>query len=370
AEGKKRKRHLYDSRGFLSRESLLDDDQKVLSETYFSPKGKTCLEKVNHYDQNKVETEIRIHHKKQKLCLKNEEDLITLFLDELLTNQDVAISDKNVLVAASLLKATKVGKRIAILHSKHYSGFDPKIGNISGVYKEVFNHLDQFDSIVCSTERQRNDLVTRFGNENKFVCIPVGIRKDIRKKRAILKQDITIRLGVVARYYAEKRLDHVIKAFKKVHSLIPNTELHLFGFGDARERFKTEKELIRLTKQLNLSEAVKFRGYLVELDDEYKKMHAILLTSSYEGFCLALLEGISYGIPAISYDINYGPKEMIDSGTSGYLVTNGCIEELADKVIETVSDPSEYAAFSKRSFDKSKDFSKEIIKNKWNQLII
>lgn len=367
---KKRKRQLYDSRGFLSIELLLGQDQKVLAETYYSPKGERKIEKFYHYEQLRKVTLIHVYEKNDVSILENEEDLMTLFLKRLLTKEDVAICDKNILIAASLIQVSNVGKKIAVLHSKHYSGTDPMEGAVSAPYRTVFANLDQFDYVICSTTQQQQDLWRRFGKKKMFVCIPVGIRKEVSRNELKVKEETVIRIGVVARYYAEKRLDHVIQAFNKLHATLPNTELHLFGFGDSREKFKTEKELIQQTNRLNLTEAVKFRGYLVDLSEEYKKMHMILLTSSYEGFCLALLEGISYGIPAVSYDINYGPKEMIDSENSGYLIPDGDIEELADKVIEILQTPSKYEKFSNNSFERSKKFSKENIKSKWESLLL
>lgn len=368
--GKKKKRQLFDSRGFLSCESLLDENLQIINERYFSPKGITCIEKFYDHEKKNENLLIKVHEKEgTSTVLKQEKELIIFFLRKLLTKKDTVISDKNILVADALIQVSEVGKKIAILHSKHYLGTDSQKGRISGPYREVFSDLDKFDYVVCSTGQQQADLALRFNNAEKFVCIPVGIRKDVRKNRSNIVRKKPIKIGVVARYYEEKRLDHVIKAFKIIHSILPFTELHLYGFGDGRENYKTEKELIRLTNQLNLKEAVKFRGYLLDLDEEYKKMHLILLTSRFEGFCLALLEGISYGIPAISYDINYGPREMIDSGSSGYLVTNSCIDELARKVIHLLSDAKQYDDFSKESFKKSKEFSKQRILDKWEQII-
>ena len=39
-----------------------------------------------------------------------------------------------------------------------------------------------------------------------------------------------------------------------------------------------------------------------------------------EGFSLALLESLAHGVPTISYNIKYGPKEMINNGENGYLI--------------------------------------------------
>ncbi len=40
-----------------------------------------------------------------------------------------------------------------------------------------------------------------------------------------------------------------------------------------------------------------------------------------EGFSLALLESLAHGVPVISYDIKYGPNELITPDFNGYLIT-------------------------------------------------
>lgn len=51
-----------------------------------------------------------------------------------------------------------------------------------------------------------------------------------------------------------------------------------------------------------------------------------------EGFSLALLESLAHGVPVISYDIKYGPNELITSDFNGYLITKNDEDALFDKV--------------------------------------
>ena len=61
---------------------------------------------------------------------------------------------------------------------------------------------------------------------------------------------------------------------------------------------------------------------------EFQKSKASLLTSSFEGFGLSVMESINVGCPVISYDVRYGPSEIIDHGKNGYLVEQDNISEL------------------------------------------
>ena len=48
-----------------------------------------------------------------------------------------------------------------------------------------------------------------------------------------------------------------------------------------------------------------------DLSQEYNNAYLSIVTSNMEGFSLALLEGQSFGVPTISYDIKYGPNELV-----------------------------------------------------------
>ncbi len=67
---------------------------------------------------------------------------------------------------------------------------------------------------------------------------------------------------------------------------------------------------------------VYLRGFLkVSYTKEYSDAYLSLITSNMEGFSLALLESLAHGVPVISYDIKYGPNELITPDFNGYLIT-------------------------------------------------
>nr|MBO8492382.1 glycosyltransferase [Staphylococcus aureus] len=72
--------------------------------------------------------------------------------------------------------------------------------------------------------------------------------------------------------------------------------------------------------------------FLSNLDQEYSDAYLSLITSNMEGFSLALLESLAHGVPVISYDVDYGPSELIQDGFNGYLVPPGDINQMVEKV--------------------------------------
>src|SRR5699024_1759779 len=53
------------------------------------------------------------------------------------------------------------------------------------------------------------------------------------------------------------------------------------------------------------------------------------LTSKTEGFGLVVMESLNAGCPVVSYDLNYGPSDLIQNGKNGILVEQNNINELA-----------------------------------------
>lgn len=59
---------------------------------------------------------------------------------------------------------------------------------------------------------------------------------------------------------------------------------------------------------------------------------ALILTSSFEGFPMVLLEAISRGLPCISSDCMTGPKDIIKDGINGYLYKLNDLNDLHVKL--------------------------------------
>lgn len=362
---RKTERHLYDYRGFLSLRRVLDSNNQSIADFYYSPEGKIKLER---YFDRENQVYYQYFGKNQTHYLKGDQALQKLFLDLFLKDEDIVVLDGSKSFGEALVNSTFGGEIIAVLHSKHYIGYDPQ-NALNSSNKVALQNLERIYKVITASELQRQDVVERFHNPEQVVTIPVGVRTEVPKNQVIIDKEKPIKIGVVARYSVEKRLDHAIRAFSLVHQVYPNSELHLYGFSDARDNYKTQRELVQLAKSLNVYSAVKFRGYITDLTKEYQQIHIKILTSLYEGFCLAILEAISRGIPTVAYDIKYGPSDMIDDDSSGYLVENGNYEQLADRILRLIDNPYRYQAFSNQAYQKAKDFSKEKILELWQTIL-
>ena len=63
---------------------------------------------------------------------------------------------------------------------------------------------------------------------------------------------------------------------------------------------------------LGINNKVYFAGRSNKVEDFYKKASIVLLSSAYEGFPNVLIEGLTMGRPFISFDIETGPRAILD----------------------------------------------------------
>jgi len=93
-----------------------------------------------------------------------------------------------------------------------------------------------------------------------------------------------------------------------------------------------------------------------------------IMTSLFEGFGMVLLEATQYKLPLISYDINYGPKEIIENGVNGYLVESGNIDLLSEKISEFIDNADKRRIMSNMAYISLNRFDERNITNQWIEL--
>src|SRR5699024_7158895 len=140
-----------------------------------------------------------------------------------------------------------------------------------------------------------------------------------------------------------KRIDHTIKAFRNVVRKIPDAKLEIWGKGDQ------EKPLRKLIKRLGLGKNISLEGYTHHPDAIYQKALFTVLTSKSEGFALSVMESMYNETPVISYDVKYGPADMIEDGNNGFIIDNGSIEQLTDRMIYMFENPGQTREMGKRA---------------------
>jgi len=132
------------------------------------------------------------------------------------------------------------------------------------------------------------------------------------------------------RYMTEKGFDRLLKVWSLVNKQFYDWHLYIFGNGD-RTAYQRIAEHMQLCNTVHLMPATK------DIAEEFSKSSIYVMSSRYEGFGLVLAEAMSCGLPCVSFDCPYGPREIIRDGEDGFLVEDGNIDELAQKLKQLMS---------------------------------
>ena len=175
-------------------------------------------------------------------------------------------------------------------------------------------------------------LIAGFPNE---VDLPAE-RERISLRRELGIADDEYLLVNVARIHPEKAHDQLLKSFRMIHEKVPKARLWISGVGYP----SLERELRELSKSLGLESAVRFVGYQPNL---WPMLHAadLMVHSSHaEGVPIAILYGMSAGLPIVVSDVG-GVYEVVHQNETGIRVAENDVEAFANTAIRLLENPVE-----------------------------
>jgi poly(glycerol-phosphate) alpha-glucosyltransferase len=249
---------------------------------------------------------------------------------------------------------------VVTLHVVHASHLEPGSGRPMGTLREsrlyVMERLDQWDGVVFLTKQQLGEVDALLGPGHNRHVIPHG--RFVPKEPPTHKR--AKRHGVMlTSLNKRKQISHAIKAMTRVGRLgLRRATLDVWGQGPYQER---------LQAAIDKSGApVELRGYSDHAWKEFDKASFSLLTSSNEAFGLVLVESMGHGCIPISYDMPYGPSEIITHGVNGFLVPEDDITGIATEVRRIArSTTSELAPIREAAYRRALEFDDESVTEKW-----
>ncbi|MGW1887882.1 glycosyltransferase family 4 protein [Streptomyces sp. NPDC001970] len=134
------------------------------------------------------------------------------------------------------------------------------------------------------------------------------------------------------RLAAEKQYDVLIEAFGKVVAARPEWTLRICGWGNQKERLR------RRIDELGLYNSVRLMGPRSPIEPEWVKGAIAVSTSRHESFGMTLVEAMRCGLPVVSTDCDYGPREIVADGVDGLLVPVGDVGAIAAALLRLIDD--------------------------------
>ena len=181
-----------------------------------------------------------------------------------------------------------------------------------------------------------------------------------------LTRGSTTNILFVGRITPNKKQEDIIKAFYYYHRYINNdSRLYLIGKHQI-PRYISELE--SLISGLGLGDSVKLVGSVNENDlaAYYRAADLFLCMSEHEGFCVPLLEAMSFNVPILAYRSTGVPYTL---GGSGVLANTKDYVKIAEMMNLMIEDDRLRSVITKKQKERLCDFSRDKVVEKLRSVI-
>ena len=119
-----------------------------------------------------------------------------------------------------------------------------------------------------------------------------------------------------------KRPHIILEAFKNLTDTFPDWIVEIWGAVDNKAYYMELKNFIKLH---GLTDKVFLKGTTDKVPQVLKEADVFAFPSAYEGFGMALAEGMSVGLPAVGFKNCPAVNELIKDGKTGILCEDGVV---------------------------------------------
>lgn len=233
--------------------------------------------------------------------------------------------------------------RVRLVHTVHNSHLPPPHDDpdapVTGMWQRWLSTVDRYDAVLWPTAAQRDEVAARFGDPGTFHVVPNTIELGAEPPDAASRDPRQV--VMLNRLAPQKRVDLAIRAWARVAAAVPDAHLDIYGDGPLRD------ELQELIDELGLAASVTLRGATDDRDAIFDRAALFVTSTAFEGQGLSIAEALARGLPVVSTDVRYGPREAV--GDAGVLVATGDVDGLAVAIIELLRDDARRAELSVRA---------------------
>lgn len=238
--------------------------------------------------------------------------------------------------AMSARIAGRLYKRAKIVYTRH-SVFEPSPAISRGIGKRINGFVNNAtaDRIIAVADAAKDNLTKTGVSDKKITVIQNGVeplkplseseKQKIRSEYGVGENDFI--LGIAARLNEVKGHIYILEALKMlIDDGITNAKLIIAGTGDYEDTIR------RKIAELNLGENVVMAGFVKDVSG-FMNILSVSVNASFgtEATSLALLEGMSLGVPAVVSDFGGNPG-VIEEGVNGYLFESKNSRQMYEKL--------------------------------------
>ena len=254
---------------------------------------------------------------------------------------------------------TKIKDGSVKLLEVHFSKFKRLQYNRKGLWRLVDLWLTRqdektarrFDRFVVLTEEDKEN----WGSQ-KHICVIPNANTFSPIRTAALEAKKVIAVG---RYSYQKGFDRLIDAWRIVTKSCPDWQLEIVGEGDEKVALQNRIDRYGLAEQVKLMPATS------AIEEVYLGASVMALSSHYEGLPMVLLEAQSFGLPIVAFACQCGPKDIVADGETGYLVAEGDVQQLAERLINVMTNETLRKAMGRKAKEASRRYDEDRVMKQW-----
>ena len=267
--------------------------------------------------------------------------------------------DTDIIISSRIEFSKLIKRRDTLNISQEHSYINSKkyINKVKKYFKNI-------DKIVVMTKKAKEDYEKwlKYSNSKaKVYDIPNMLEESKVDNFAKFNNKTLISVG---RLEKEKDFLTLLDVFKIINNKYNDVKLKIVGEGLQR------REIEKKIEKLNLNNKVILTGRISsqEVQEQMSASSVFVLTSLCESFSLVLCEAMEIGLPCVSFNIDVGPKEIIQNGINGYLIDNRDVNDMASCIENLLIDENKWNNISNNSIESVKKYYSKNVVNEWQKL--
>nr|WP_221308290.1 glycosyltransferase family 4 protein [Nocardiopsis mwathae] len=226
--------------------------------------------------------------------------------------------------------------------------------------RAIADRFSRLDGLTVLTEADRSAYLDFLGPDPEWLRVmPNALPAE---DYPLSTQENPI-IAAAGRMTPIKQYPKLLDAFATVAEKHPEWRLRIYGGGS--KDGKLRKKIV----EMGLSNQVALMGRTKDLTGELAKASLLAVSSRVEGFGMTIIEGFSVGVPTVSFDCPYGPREIIDHERNGLLVPDQDVEALGAALLRLVEDPDERRRMAEEAALSAADYDIAVITRRWEEFL-
>lgn len=261
--------------------------------------------------------------------------------------------------ASFLWKIKDGSSKILEVHFSRYKRlqFGRKgIWRLADVYRSRrdMSTVRKYDRFVVLTEEDKG----YWGSIPHMTVIPNSLSFSPVSQAALVNKKII----AIGRYDYQKGFDFLIDVWKIVYETHPDWMLDIIGRGEWKELLQGKID------RYGLNGSIRLKAPTNHIEQEYLQASMLVMSSRYEGLPMVLLEAQAVGLPVVSFACKCGPRDIITDGEDGFLVPEGDVSQMANRMILLMNDESLRSRMGQAARKNSLRFSEDVVMDKWEKM--